>query len=65
MNKVNKMMYKFKRDHPIIVCPPPLPFGWGDGEPPTPEDEFEQPESKREQESTNNSGVQQRDSKKK
>ena len=63
MNTVNKMMSKFKRDHPIIVCPPPLPFGWGEGEPPTPEYEIEHPDIIQEPESNNNSSVQPRDSK--
>ena len=33
------------RVKPTITCPPPLPFGWGDGEPPTPEDKPEETKS--------------------
>ena len=39
-------MRRAERVHPIITCPlPPLPFGWGDGEPPTPEDKHEETKS--------------------
>ena len=39
-------MRRAERVHPIITCPlPPLPFGWGDGEPPTPEDKNEETKS--------------------
>ena len=39
-------MRRAERVHPIITCPlPPLPFGWGDGEPPTPEDKPEETKS--------------------
>jgi len=38
-------MRRAERVHPIITCPQPLPFGWGDGEPPTPEDKHEETKS--------------------